>query len=154
MFIEVTGTDWAKTNIVLDTMVTMFSEYCSAPFIIEPVIVQYPDGKIEKSPSIKYWEESVSPDYIQKQIGLPKEVKPQEMASLLSRMGLVSRFVDDKIISEVPPTRHDILHPCDIMEDVAVAYDFNKVCSYPFRRLKFFGFEYFFILVSFLNTEY
>merc|ERR1712135_280630 len=57
----------------------MFSEYCSVPFIIEPVIVQYPDGKIEKSPSIKYWEESVSPDYIQKQIGLPKEVKPQEM---------------------------------------------------------------------------
>jgi len=132
VFIEVTGTDWAKTNIVLDTMVTMFSEYCSVPFIIEPVIVQYPDGKIEKSPSIKYWEESVSPDYIQKQIGLPKEVKPQEMASLLSRMGLVSRFVDDKIISEVPPTRHDILHPCDIMEDVAVAYDFNKlVMSLP-----------------------
>ena len=110
-------------------MVTMFSEYCSVPFIIEPVIVQYPDGKIEKSPSIKYWEESVSPDYIQKQIGLPKEVKPQEMASLLSRMGLVSRFVDDKIISEVPPTRHDILHACDIMEDVAVAYDFNPPTS-------------------------
>ena len=49
------------------------------------------------------------------------------MAKLLSKMGLVSKFENEKIVSSIPPTRHDILHPCDIMEDVAVAYDFNKV---------------------------
>ena len=36
-----------KANIVLDTMVTMFSEYCSEPFTAEPVTVVYEsDGKV------------------------------------------------------------------------------------------------------------
>lgn len=127
IFIEVTGTDWAKTNIVLDTVVTMFSEYCSDAFQIEPVLVEYQSGKMEITPTLKYWEETVDPDYIRRQIGLPNCVSPDTMASLLSRMGLVSRFENGKIVSRIPPTRHDILHPCDIMEDVAVAYDFNKL---------------------------
>ena len=28
---------------------------------------------------------------------------------------------------EVPPTRSDIMHACDIMEDVGIAYSFNKL---------------------------
>ncbi|KAG0476345.1 hypothetical protein HPP92_013186 [Vanilla planifolia] len=31
------------------------------------------------------------------------------------------------ITVHVPPTRSDILHPCDVMEDVAIAYGYNKV---------------------------
>lgn len=31
---------------------------------------------------------------------------------------------------EIPPTRADILHQCDIMEDVAIAYGFNKLPRY------------------------
>lgn len=30
----------------------------------------------------------------------------------------------------IPPTRADILHQCDIMEDVAIAYGFNKLPRY------------------------
>ena len=41
IFIECTATDLTKANIVLDTVVTMFSEYCSDPFTIEPVDVLY-----------------------------------------------------------------------------------------------------------------
>ena len=129
MFIEVTGTDRMKTSIVLDTVVTMFSEHCAAPFQIEPVLIEQANGSTEETPELKYWEERVDPGYIRRQIGLPKEVEPKDMAKLLSKMGLVSRVEDDKIVSRVPPTRHDILHPCDIMEDVAVAYDFNKVSN-------------------------
>ena len=91
VFIEVTGTDWAKTNIVLDTIVTMFSEYCAEPFKIEPVEIEYYNGKKEVTPSLKYWEESVDPQYIRRQIGLPQDVTAETMAKLLSRMGLVSR---------------------------------------------------------------
>ena len=39
VFIECTGNDLTKAGIVLNTMVTMFSEYCSTPFEIEPVEV-------------------------------------------------------------------------------------------------------------------
>jgi len=27
----------------------------------------------------------------------------------------------------VPPTRSDVLHPCDIAEDVAIAYGYNNI---------------------------
>ena len=39
VFIECTATDLAKAHIVLNTVTTMFSEYCSAPFEVEPVEV-------------------------------------------------------------------------------------------------------------------
>jgi phenylalanyl-tRNA synthetase beta chain len=39
VFIECTATDLAKAHVVLNTMVTMFSEYCAAPFSVEPVQV-------------------------------------------------------------------------------------------------------------------
>ena len=34
---------------------------------------------------------------------------------------------DDELLVEVPPTRPDILHECDIMEDAAIAYGFNNL---------------------------
>ena len=48
-----------KTSIVLDTIVTMFSEHCAIPFEIEPVIVESADGNTEETPELKYWEEKV-----------------------------------------------------------------------------------------------
>lgn len=31
------------------------------------------------------------------------------------------------IVVSVPPTRSDILHPCDVVEDVAISYGYNKL---------------------------
>ncbi len=39
VFIECTATDLTKANIVLNMVVTMFSEYCTVPFQVEPVEV-------------------------------------------------------------------------------------------------------------------
>lgn len=33
----------------------------------------------------------------------------------------------DELLVEVPATRPDILHECDIMEDAAIAYGFNNL---------------------------
>lgn len=27
----------------------------------------------------------------------------------------------------IPPTRHDVIHTCDIYEDIAIAYGYNKI---------------------------
>ena len=48
-----------KTSIVLDTVVTMFSEYCKIPFEIEPVIIEHSNGTTEQTPELTYWEEKV-----------------------------------------------------------------------------------------------
>jgi phenylalanyl-tRNA synthetase beta chain len=39
VFIECTATDLNKAKIVLNTMVTMFSQYSETPFAVEPVDV-------------------------------------------------------------------------------------------------------------------
>jgi phenylalanyl-tRNA synthetase beta chain len=33
----------------------------------------------------------------------------------------------DELQMQIPPTRPDILHECDIMEDAAIAYGFNNL---------------------------
>lgn len=40
-FIECTAVDHTKANIVLNTIIAMFSQYCSEPFSVEPVLVHY-----------------------------------------------------------------------------------------------------------------
>jgi phenylalanyl-tRNA synthetase beta chain len=43
-------------------------------------------------------------------------------------MSLKSKVKDnDKLEVEVPPTRHDVIHPCDIYEDIAIAYGYNNI---------------------------
>ena len=57
-------------------------------------------------------------------------LSPQEICDLLKRMAFnanPSKSSKDLIDVHVPPTRADILHQCDIMEDVAIAYGFNKL---------------------------
>lgn len=53
-----------------------------------------------------------------------------EVATLLKRMSLeaiVSPGNSDEITVSLPPTRPDIFHECDIMEDAAIAYGFNNL---------------------------
>lgn len=35
--------------------------------------------------------------------------------------------VGDEIEVEIPPTRSDVIHACDIIEDAAMAYGFNNI---------------------------
>ena len=67
-------------------------------------------------------------DYINACIGI--SLSTSEIITLLNRMALDARQApdnNDEIIVDVPPTRADILHACDIMEDVAIAYGFNNI---------------------------
>ncbi|GAB4826274.1 hypothetical protein Ancab_009139 [Ancistrocladus abbreviatus] len=34
---------------------------------------------------------------------------------------------DSTICVSVPPTRSDVLHPCDVMEDVGIAFGYNEI---------------------------
>lgn len=49
VFIEITATDLTKAQIVLNTVCTMFCQYCSTPFEVEPVEVidSFGDKKCE-----------------------------------------------------------------------------------------------------------
>ncbi|KAM4565654.1 phenylalanine--tRNA ligase beta subunit [Odontesthes bonariensis] len=127
VFIECTATDLTKAKIVLDMMVTMFCEYCSQPFTVEEAEVVYPDGKTCIYPELAYRNEKLSSEFINRKVGINEST--ERIAQLLTRMCLLSRAtgVGDEIEVEIPPTRSDIIHACDIMEDAAMAYGFNNI---------------------------
>ena len=51
----------------------------------------------------------------------------QQINGLLKRMSLSSEVLDEQFKVSVPPIRQDILHACDILEDVGIAYGFNNI---------------------------
>lgn len=130
VFIECTATDLTKAKIVLKTMVTMFSGYCEKKFEVEPVEVLYSDGKSYVCPDLSLYEMEVSLSYINDAIGVSLEA--DEVTQLLKKMQLDAKKFDSadnqcKINVLIPPTRSDILHPCDVMEDVAIAFGYNEI---------------------------
>lgn len=129
VFIEMTGTDRTKLEIVNNIMVSMFSQYCSEPFTIEPVkIISDHNEETRQTPIITPRVAEAEVDYINNCTGL-KET-PEKICSLLTKMCYTAKpSSKDKNIIEVsiPPTRADVLHQCDIMEDVAIAYGFNSL---------------------------
>lgn len=127
IFIEVTGTDKTKTDLVIDQMVAMFSTYSETKFEIEPLdIVSNHNGQSRVSPDIAPRKFEADIDYINSCLGL--EYLGAEIAKLLSRMSLNAVPRNEKFLDvEVPITRSDILHQCDIMEDAAIGYGFNNL---------------------------
>ncbi|XP_065842811.1 phenylalanine--tRNA ligase beta subunit-like [Oscarella lobularis] len=127
VFIECTATDLNKAKIVLDTIVTMFSQHCAKPFTVESVEVEQPDGSVVVHPELPYRHEVITATEINKKVGIRET--SEKLASLLTRMCLVSKVMPDgeTIKVEIPPTRADVIHSCDIVEDAAIAYGFNNV---------------------------
>ncbi|KAK0720102.1 hypothetical protein B0H67DRAFT_484225 [Lasiosphaeris hirsuta] len=128
VFIEITATDQTKLDIVCNIMVAMFSRYCEEAFTIEPVkIISEHNGATRITPSLATRVMDVEVDYINKCCGL--EESPAAICKLLGKMALAAEpSGDPKFIKiQVPSTRADVLHACDVMEDVAIGYGFNKL---------------------------
>lgn len=128
VFIECTATDITKADIVLNMIVCAFSEYCATPFTAEAVVVNFPTGP-RVTPTLAYREERVETAQIYGRMGIPRDVAPEEVARLLTRMQLSARVADggSVLVVEVPPTRPDVLHECDIWEDAAISYGYNSI---------------------------
>eukprot|EP01139_Manchomonas_bermudensis_P009679 Amastigsp_a339439_708.p2 type:complete len:608 gc:universal Amastigsp_a339439_708:1839-16(-) len=149
VFIECTATDHTKACVVLNQMVAMFSEYAAVPFTVEQVRVVYPDARYPVDPSnqapvypqMDELEFTTSVADVNRVVGL--NLDAAAVVRLLTKMMLRGELAADgnTIKTWVPPTRADILHACDIVEDVAIAYGFNNVprtlptCSTVGRQL-------------------
>ncbi|KAH3083740.1 hypothetical protein KXW28_001847 [Aspergillus fumigatus] len=129
VLIEITALDKTKLDIVTKIMVTMFSQYTSKPFTVEPVqIVSEHNNETRVEPDIAPRTTQAEVSYINQCCGL--ELSPEEICKLLTKMAYQARpsaSSPDLIDVDVPPTRADVLHQADIMEDVAIAYGFNSL---------------------------
>lgn len=128
VFIECTATDLTKAKVVLDTVVCMFSAHCKVPFVAEQCDVVYPDGHTATYPDLAYRVEEVSHAKAAAYVGI--QTQADETLRLLNKMYLrtsVKQGSTDLLEVEIPPTRHDIIHACDIYEDVGIAHGYNNI---------------------------
>lgn len=126
VFIEITAMDLHKAKIVLEVLTTAFSCYCADKFAVEAVEVVDVDGSISITPKLDYREEVIHPNLARNSIGIRST--SAEMAKLLTRMFLKSEVLPDgRLRCIVPPCRADVIHACDIYEDIAIAFGYNNI---------------------------
>lgn len=88
--------------------------------------VEYPDGKTKTYPELKSREECISVGLINKKLGT--NLSGCEVGNLLTKMSLKSELEKNESVRvTIPATRQDILHTCDIIEDVGIAFGYNNI---------------------------
>lgn len=126
VLIDVTAHDETKANIVLNILVTMFSIYCNEKFTIEPVEV-ITDNQSTIYPKLEYTEFITDVNYLKKISGTGID-NADVICEILKKMSLDASNIDNsKIKVIVPPTRSDILHACDIAEDLAIGFGYDNI---------------------------
>lgn len=127
VFIDVTAHDETKAKIVLNTLVTMFSVYCEKQYTVEQVEVIDYNGNKAFYPDLSFGEFKTKIPYLTEIAGTGK-LEATQVAEYLQRMGLETTVQSaDELLVSVPPTRSDILHPCDIAEDLAISFGYNNI---------------------------
>ena len=128
VFIDITATDKTKAEIVNKILVCMFSQYTSEPFTVEPIQINSPhNNETRQVPDLTPRHTIASLSYINACCGL--SLSADETCELLERMCHDAKPSKnpDELDVQIAPTRADILHQADIMEDVGIAYGFNKL---------------------------
>lgn len=125
ILIEVTGTDFKTVSQILNILVCNWAERGGE---ISQVNVNYsfetPAGKNVKFPLIEPSKMKLDPEYANKLLGL--QLKQNEICELLKKMRFDARAAGKLIEVLVPCYRTDILHPIDLVEDVAIAYGYQN----------------------------
>jgi len=154
VFIEVTALDPTKARIVLHVLIASLTEHTSQKYTVEQVNVQYTDnwssnlpfgtdytginfnafnkynGSRFITPDMEEAKFTTTVKYVKGLLGInDKSLNDKLICSLLQKMLLkaIPKGDGENIEVIVPITRSDVLHECDIAEDVGIAYGFNNI---------------------------
>ncbi len=125
VLIEVTGT---VENTVLDTLTILAVCLADRKGTIHSSIINYPYGKKRKlaTPNLKPRRISLSIEYIQQILGM--DLTKRRVKRLLEKAGYRAALGKGGVLEiAIPCYRLDIMHPIDLVEDVAIAYDYNRI---------------------------
>jgi phenylalanyl-tRNA synthetase beta chain len=121
IFLDVTGTSLAGCETALNIVATSLAERGGK---METVQVKYPD-KTLVTPNLEPAVKQLKVDYANDWIGISEDAKT--IGELLERMGYGVSIKGDALEVKIPATRNDVLHPVDLVEDVAIAYGYEKL---------------------------
>jgi len=116
VFIECSGFDFNVLKKILNIIATAMADMGGRIYAME---LDY--GKKEMTPNLEPEKIKVSIENVNKLIGL--ELKEKNLERLLPKMG----YDYKKGFACVPSWRTDVLHEVDIIEDVAIAFGYDKL---------------------------
>jgi len=116
VFIECSGFDFNYLHTCLNIIVTALADMGGEIYSVELV---YPDKKYV-TPILSGKEMKLDIAYVNKILGT--QIKDTELKTLLEKMG--HDYRNKKALT--PGYRADILHPVDLVEDVAIAYGYEN----------------------------
>ncbi|CRG96098.1 phenylalanine--tRNA ligase beta subunit, putative [Plasmodium gallinaceum] len=133
IFIECTAIDKNKAEIALNILCSMLSEYCTPKYSIYSFLVKYDEKhELEKGSSYLYplFQKKMLKcdiDYVRKLSGI-SDITIDSIEKLLKKMMISINVIDEFCFNiEVPFYRSDIMHCCDIIEDIAIAYGYGNI---------------------------
>ena len=125
ILVEVTGTSF---ETVLNTLTNITLALADRGGRIRSVKIHYPYEEFEDivTPRLETRRLTIDLKYIRKVLGL--DLKPLEVKEMLERARYGVLGVDSSRVEvEVPCYRIDVMHPIDVVEDIAIAYDYNRI---------------------------
>ncbi len=126
LFIDVTGTSKEAVEKVLDIIVSNLAERGG---VIGKVKIYYPNYEA-LTPSLKVEELELDINYVNSVLGLKLSIN--NVIEHLERMRFNARPINEnKLLVEIPPYRVDILHPVDLVEDIAMSIGYENIEPEP-----------------------
>jgi len=127
VFIDVTGTDPALMMKVLTVVATSVAERGAPEELV--LVNVHTGGKVVVSPDLGVEEREVAREDVARLSGV--ELGCEEIAHCLMMMRHGAQALGDKVRAEVAPYRVDILHTVDLVEDVLMAYGYDRIAPEP-----------------------
>jgi phenylalanyl-tRNA synthetase beta chain len=115
IFLDMTGLDFNALNTALNIITTLLAERGG---IIKSVEVKYPDNTYVL-PDLQPKNRSISIEYANRMLGT--NYSAEKIVELIEMMRYGAAVNGPNIEVQVPAYRNDILHPIDIVEDIAIA---------------------------------
>ncbi|MCA9667328.1 MAG: phenylalanine--tRNA ligase subunit beta, partial [Myxococcales bacterium] len=130
VFVDVTGTERRVVERTLNILVTSLVELDRAATIERVRITREGDERAAcVTPDLTPQRVTVDPYVAARTIGV--ELSSAEVETLLGRMGhVVERGgvgEEGMLHVDVPAYRNDVMHPVDLVEDVAIAYGYHNI---------------------------
>lgn len=125
LFVDVTGVEPRLVEKILNTLVTALLELCPGSKA-EKVNISVPGKEPQQTPDLTPQVVEFDTSLPARRIGI--DVDDAAVRELLLKMGHgVKDGSNGKVTVEVPAYRNDILHPVDLVEDVAIAYGYHNI---------------------------
>jgi len=119
LFVDVTGTDANAVDSALNIIATAIAERGGKLEMVKVI-----GNEVRNTPDLSPSHVKVDLDYASKILGF--DIK-KHAADALEKMGFDARVKGKVIEVDIPAWRVDILHPIDIVEDMAIGYGYDKI---------------------------